>query len=608
MKRTPFFPALGLSIAVAVAAVNGCTDRDYDLSQPIDTTISINGDFSMPLGYTEFIPIVDFLGLDSDLINTDSDGNYYFNFLTPADIADSLDTSFSISMADPETVTVNLDLSEEESYIGQRIEDFIDNVENPVVGDIPEDAAVTLSVDEELPSWIIDISHISTDSKINILLTASEDAVITLKSGTLITFPEYFTLDGDISYHGYKVNSANEIIFTDDMDVDSGGTPVEIALSGIDFTALPSGMGVVEQEDGSRKVIIGSDDEPQTVTITGETSLDLYCFEIMPESVSLYIALVPEDINVTESTVRISLDHDIPDTESVIEDIPDIISAESTVIDLYNPVVTFTAHNGTPVDMILDFDVNAYRDGASFVDPPIHIGSNGDPDNSTDPFIIEANSSSILHISKIGHDNPEEGSSEIVVPRLGELFVPIPDMIGVENIRLTSDSEKYVTVPSGVYDSSSSCRIDALLAFGHDLYLTYDEAVTGLNIVLNKDDEGDFSYAIDSLELNFNFRNTIPVGFEVTARPIDEDGTYRDDIELTIAGYIEPGTDENPSDSPVTITLYAAKEIMSAFDGVMMSIIGTSNESVEGEPLNTVQGLQLIDITAKINGGFTLKL
>ena len=41
-----------------------CVNQDYDLSKPIDTSINIKGDISLPIGSSEFIKIGDFLKIE----------------------------------------------------------------------------------------------------------------------------------------------------------------------------------------------------------------------------------------------------------------------------------------------------------------------------------------------------------------------------------------------------------------------------------------------------------------------------------------------------------------------------------------------------------------
>ncbi|MCX4334511.1 MAG: hypothetical protein OSJ55_06480, partial [Bacteroidales bacterium] len=60
--------------------------------------------------------------------------------------------------------------------------------------------------------------------------------------------------------------------------------------------------------------------------------------------------------------------------------------------------------------------------------------------------------------------------------------------------------------------------------------------------------------------------------------------------------------------TPVHITLKADKDALKTFDGLRLLVSGTSDDSLEGQPLNSNQGIQLKNISLRIKGGVTTSL
>ena len=67
LKETDLkMPLCATLAAISVMSAVSCVNEEYDLNKDIDTTISINGDISAPLGSTEAIMIGDFLAIDEE--------------------------------------------------------------------------------------------------------------------------------------------------------------------------------------------------------------------------------------------------------------------------------------------------------------------------------------------------------------------------------------------------------------------------------------------------------------------------------------------------------------------------------------------------------------
>ena len=67
-------------VAMSVGAVS-CIDEAYDLSNGIDTTVTVEGNISAPIGSTAFMYVGDFLNLDEEnsALVKNENGDYVLN-------------------------------------------------------------------------------------------------------------------------------------------------------------------------------------------------------------------------------------------------------------------------------------------------------------------------------------------------------------------------------------------------------------------------------------------------------------------------------------------------------------------------------------------------
>ena len=148
----------------------------------------------------------------------------------------------------------------------------------------------------------------------------------------------------------------------------------------------------------------------------------------------------------------------------------------------------------------------------------------------------------------------------------------------------------------------------APLAFGKDLKIEYDTDIKDLNGTFNSTEENSFAFEIAEADIKFNMYNSIPLKLALSATAIDLDGNPMDGVKASLDGEIMPGTIDSPALTPVHIILKADKDALKTFDGLRLLVSGTSGDSVEGQPLNSNQGIQLKNISLRIKGGVTTSL
>ena len=156
------------------------------------------------------------------------------------------------------------------------------------------------------------------------------------------------------------------------------------------------------------------------------------------------------------------------------------------------------------------------------------------------------------------------------------------------------------------------------MAFGPDLLIEYSTDIKDLNKSLNPGGSGDASgeqqeqggldYEIDlrNVEIKFNLHNSIPLNVVLQAVPIDVYGNVMDDVEVKLTGDVKAGSVESPALCPIAVNLKATLESIKTFDGIKLTIMGTSSEETVGVVLNSKQGIQLTDVSAKVSAGATI--
>ena len=586
LKKRSWIPWCAASIVIACAS--GCVNEQYDLNKGIDMTIGADVNISVPVGSTEFIEIGDFLKIEESENNMifmdETTGDYYLSFAGKEPFSTTIEVpEINLGKTQSETVTVTIDISDNndlKDFIGQPIDpDLIGTIGQSVFEyDIPENSKMPITIDEELPEQVKDIRKINLNTAINFNFSISEGA--TSLSDIVIAFPEFMTVEPAPTQSGVTVNNGHEVSINAPLRIDSGNPPsISIIIKEIDFTKMSEGMGIVSVE-GKNRVIIGTDSQPVSVDVSGKIKVDLYDFASVPAEVGVIMDISLDHLVVESAEVKIDASETVEDQNIEVGELPEFLTSNNVVLDVYNPVIRLDVNNGSPLAASLDADINAFIGEESTLDSPIHIGANGDP--GTEPISISPNTDASIFVSRRGeHDNPQPGDIDIAVPAIADLIKTVPEKLTISNIAINADSDSYLSVsPGESYECSVAYGVSAWMAFGPDLLIEYSTDIKDLNEALNPGGDGETSgegqeqggldYEIDlrNVEIKFNLHNSIPLNVALKAEPIDVEGNVMDGIKLTI--------------------------------------MGTSSEETVGVVLNSKQGIQLTDVSAKVSAGATI--
>lgn len=623
LKKRSWIPWCAASIVIACAS--GCVNEQYDLSKGIDMTIGADVNISVPVGSTEFIEIGDFLKIEESENNMifmdETTGDYYLSFAGKEPFSTTIEVpEINLGKTESETVTVKLDISENtdlKDFIGEPIDkDLIDLIGHEFEYDIPPTTQMPITIDEELPEQVKDIRKINLNTAINFNFSISEGA--TSLSDIVIAFPEFMTVEPADIQTGVTVSEGHKVSVNLPLRIESGKqTAVSIIIKEIDFDKMPVGMGVVSV-DGKNRVIIGTDSQPVSVDVSGKIKVDLYDFASVPAEVGVIMDISLDQLVVKSAEVKIDASETVEDQNIEVGELPEFLTSNNVVLDVYNPVIRLDVKNGSPLAASLDAVINAFIGEESTLDSPIHIGANGDP--GTEPISISPNTDASIFVSRRGeHDNPQPGDIDIAVPAIADLIKTVPEKLTISNIVIDADSDSYLSVsPGKSYECSVAYGVSAWMAFGPDLRIEYSTDIKDLNEALNStgngetagedQEQGGLDYEIDlrNVEIKFNLHNSIPLNVALKAEPIDVEGNVMTDVEVKLTGDVKAGSVESPALCPIAVNLKATLESIKTFDGIKLTIMGTSSEETVGVVLNSKQGIQLTDVSAKVSAGATI--
>ena len=624
LKKRSWIPWCAASIVIACAS--GCVNEQYDLSKGIDMTIGADVNISVPVGSTEFIEIGDFLKIEESENNMifmdETTGDYYLSFAGKDPFSTTIEVpEINLGTTQSETVTVTINISDNndlKDFIGEPIgKDLIDLIgRSEFEYDIPPTTQMPITIDEELPEQVKDIRKINLNTTIDFNFSITEGA--TSLSDIVIAFPEFMTVEPAPTQSGVTANNGHEVSINAPLRIDSGNPPsISIIIKEIDFTEMPVGMGIVSV-NGKNRVIIGTDSQPVSVDVSGKIKIDLSDFSQVPAEVRVIMDISLDQLVVGSAEVKIDASETVEDQNIEVGELPEFLTSNNVVLDVYNPVIRLDVNNGSPLAASLDADIDAFIGEESTLDSPIHIGANGNP--GTEPISISPNTDASIFVSRRGeHDNPQPGDIDIAVPAIADLIKTVPEKLTISNIVIDADSDSYLSVsPGKSYECAVAYGVSAWMAFGPDLLIEYSTDIKDLNEALNPGGDGETSgegqeqggldYEIDlrNVEIKFNLHNSIPLNVALKAEPIDVEGNVMEDVEVKLTGDVKSGSAENPAVCPMAVNLKATLESIKTFDGIKLTIKGTSSEETVGVVLNSKQGIQLTDVSAKVSAGATI--
>ena len=583
LQRNLTYLLSGIAMLSAAVSVTSCLNEDYDLTKDIDTNISIDGDISAPLGNSEFILVDDFLNLGNDaadVLKTDTSGNYYVS-VTGRGSSSDVELPF-LSFSD-ELVT-------DGGYIA-RIKKS--ELPLPSSGTVPAEqytkhfnvSSTPMTVNEDVPLEILAVKDAEVSGVVNISLTVTAGKA-TL-SDLVIDFPEYLEF-ADVKDAGLNFNPDGNLLTIKSPQISTMAKNYYLNVVGIDFDKIPSGQGFLPSQ---HKIVLNDEIKLSAFDVNAVLSDFGTTVEAIPNEIVADIDISISSLIVKTALVKVDPDIVIDPFISNVGELPDFLSGDDVVLDLYNPVLKLNIDNRTPLKLNLNADIMSYK-GADH--RTAHVGNA----NGGEAIALTPSGMNRLYVSKTGEGVPA-GFASVVVPDFSSLISIVPDRIGVENIDVEAADEFVTLTSGGRYNVVYDFELAAALAFGKDVKIVYSTDFTGWNETFNPNDES-FALEIRDADVKFDFVNMIPMTISLDAAAIDVDGNVIPGIKVTLNGDIPAGSVEKPSTSALTLNLEGSAEQMRKLDGLRLNLTGSDPGTMSGVCLNKNQGVQFKNMKIRL--------
>ena len=632
LKRRLWIPLAGMTSIVSLCTT-ACVNEAYDLSKGIDTSIDINADISVPFGSTQKILIGDLLEIDS--------GNSMITVAENGDYVISMDGSMdpqTIAMPEIDIEGINIGDAENDGGFMVRMEVPVDQLKSDLAGSltVPEDykfddirvegeTSTAIKISQEV-DYVSAIDRIDMDADLMLSLELSRSGgngtggSITISKGFVLNFPDYIVV-GAPSDSRFSLDPADNSIKTvSDVTLEmNDALALTIDITAIDFTKM-DGQGLI---DG--KIVIDDKIVMSGLSVSAMARSFGNTVDDLPTELSLDIDL-GIDVAAVRSA-RLMIDPEVTVEDQTIEvtgERPEFLEGADVNIDLYNPVITLTVRNDSPLSAALSATITANTEGKDPVS--VMLGSQ-DPD--AEDAIVLSPGVTPVYISRKPYDPGDiipgtNGYIPVVKDEIGNLVSALPDEIVISGIKVQTVQEMMDMELDGSreYTFAMDYSIYSPMAFGEDLLIEYPYDIKGLNDTFNSSSEETGS-GNDGVEIRFTeatvsltFVNEIPFRLGVTALPIDTDGNVIESgIEISLTDpatgadvSVAPGSINNPGSTSALITVHADMETVRKLDGFRLDLKGSCDSGFAGQAINKDQGIQLKDISVSIVGGISTEL
>lgn len=583
LQRNLTYLLSGIAMLSAAVSVTSCLNEDYDLTKDIDTNIGIDGDISAPLGNSEFILVDDFLNLGNDaadVLKADASGNYY---ISVTGRGTSSDVELPVLSFSDELVT-------DGGYIAKIRKS---ELPLPSSGTVPAEqytkhfnvSSTPMTVNEDVPHEIRAIKDAEVSGVVNISLTVTTGKA-TL-SDLIIDFPEYLEF-ADVKDAGLNFNPDGNILTIKSPQISTMAKNYYLNVVGIDFDKIPSGQGFLPSQ---HKIVLNDEIKLSAFDVNAVLSDLGTTVDAIPNEIVADIGISISSLIVKTALVKVDPDIVIDPFISNVGELPDFLSGDDVVLDLYNPVLKLNIDNHTPLKLNLNADIMSYK-GADH--RTAHVGNA----KGGEAIALTPSGMNRLYISRTGEGVPT-GFASVVVPDFSSLISIVPDRIGVENIDVEAADEFVTLTSGGRYNVVYDFELAAALAFGKDVKIVYSTDFTGWNETFNPNDES-FALEIRDADVKFDFVNMIPMTISLDAAAIDVDGNVIPGIKVTLNGDIPAGSVEKPSTSALTLNLEGSAEQMRKLDGLRLNLTGSDPGTMSGVCLNKNQGVQFKNMKIRL--------
>ena len=604
MKRKfNYLRVLPVLFAAGGLVLAGCTDGDYDLGD-LDKTIAIgSGTLELPVNNSiKNILLDDILDLgDSETVTIDEQGFYRFKQSSSInDVNDIRVEKISVATAsDPAPYYVDLaglDIPRIEVPAGLPdavVDAAIDAAFETAWGEIPaelvsEGRISLFTYETALDKDVKWLNKVTTDTNgnnssllIRLSLSPNVAKVVTQVSEMTIKLPTFLGLTiTDDRGNTYTPDAEGFITM---RNVPSNGINLKLTISELrnftnaqpnttDYLAIVN-QTILMQGEAYTKMTIKRDFDINKEQMKNVLKTDGVS-DAKLEAITTINTIV-----ISAAEGQFCPDIDIADSRVDLDDLPDFLTDEKVVVDLYNPQIILTADSKLPLKGFVNAKLVAKKNDGTVMKTI-----------ALPEFVIE-NGKNKICISRRNEDIPAGVTQTIIVPNLSEIINKVPDFIELQ-IEARADDANLYTINLGQSYSLTDINYDiqAPLAFGKDARIVYNEFEDGW--AEDMPEEIDLEKGA-YIEVTGIIESNVPAFLTISAKAVDVNKKEIDNVTVDIDKVITASPDGKTfTETPLTIIIKekdGLKGGLKQVDGIHYSIQADptyGGTSIEGKPLN----------------------
>lgn len=558
--------------------MTSCMDDNYDLSD-IDGTVAVGSDEGITLpsnNSTTNITLSDLLDIDeSESVTTDVDGNYqYEQSSTIDDVNDIKVDEVTITKESSTDIPAKIEIDPGNDYYLLPNGTLITDTYN---GSITHNIN-TFNYEGDQPKEVISLS--STDISGTVKLTINFDGSLVGGSSDLpkliqkfdlltIEFPSYLEIESEATQEN------NKLIFTDVPT--NQNLVIQATLKKADFSVAP---------DAENKLAIENDKIIMKGGVKIQANYNTVQFnkgDIDFDKLTINSVTNISEVTIKSATGKFDPDITIENSTIDLDDLPDFMTDDEVVVDLYNPQIIFTANSQLPLPGKINAKLKAKKNGSVIKTVTI-------PE-----FLVEQNKANKILIARRNENIPTDLTQPaIIVPDLSEIIKDVPDNIEL-SIEAKADSENDYDFELGTSYSITDINyiIHAPLSFGDEALIVYNDTIDGW-----AEDLEDI-YLTDNakVEATFDITNNVPAKLTLEATPIDAKGN---DIDNMLNIENPPTVDKGVNNGVKFTITQKNKDALKKLDGLRLKIKG---KPIDNTTLNEkTQTIKIENISIKVIG------
>lgn len=446
------------------------------------------------------------------------------------------------------------------------------------------------------PAEVISIDEATVESHLKLSMDATAVAPYVASFETVtLEFPAYMTLASiqnvSKSVGSYKMDK-NKVVFSNVKT--NSKLEFEADVTRFNFQSTDTRYGYLKIQGDK-------------VITEGKLHVEIYAPEVNV-SADLANKFIKSTIDMEDFTVTGGTGYFTPSIElddlggATVTGVPDFLTEDDVVVDLYNPQILLNISNDMDVDGTIDGTLVSKKGQATLATIPI------------EGLQVKRNGVTKICICRTDEGVDASQYDQVkVVPELSDAVETIPDRIEFSATAKADGTKKSSFLLGHDYTVTTSYDFRSPLAFAEDAQFVYRDTLDDWHSDIEDMEFADESDA--TLTLTGNVENRIPAYLSVSVVAIDETGSeIPDDVEVTVKvdGEVD-GKVKASSDGSTAATSVLSIELkqrqkggLNKLDGIYFQAAGSATgdgSAVVGKTLNAKSHtLKIDDIKVTLAG------